>query len=76
VKETGFTNAAATVSESSGAAKPQTNIQFDLVNSAVTTIAHYVRATKQILDDVPQLQSYIDGRLRYGLMPTSKRRNC
>jgi HK97 family phage major capsid protein len=34
----------------------------------VTTIAHYVLATKQILDDVPQLQSYIDGRLRYGLM--------
>ena len=24
-------------------------------------------ATKQILDDVPQLRSYIDGRLRYGL---------
>jgi HK97 family phage major capsid protein len=68
VKETGFTNAAATVSETSGAAKPQSNIQFDLVNSAVTTIAHYVRATKQILDDVLQLQSYIDGRLRYGLM--------
>jgi HK97 family phage major capsid protein len=33
----------------------------------VTTIAHWVLATKQILDDVPQLQSYIDGRLRYGL---------
>jgi HK97 family phage major capsid protein len=68
VKETGFTNSAATVSETSGAAKPQSEIKFDLVNSAVTTIAHYVKATKQILDDAPQLQSYIDGRLRYGLM--------
>jgi HK97 family phage major capsid protein len=68
VKETGFTNAAATVSETAGNAKPQSNIQFDLVNSAVTTVAHFVRATKQILDDVLQLQSYIDGRLRYGLM--------
>lgn len=68
VKETGFTNGAATVSETSGATKPQSEIKFDIVNSAVTTIAHWVLATKQILDDVPQLRSYIDGRLRYGLM--------
>lgn len=67
VKETGFTNAAATVSETSGAAKPQSDIKFDIMNTPVTTIAHWVLATKQILDDVPQLQSYIDGRLRYGL---------
>lgn len=68
VKETGFTNSAATVSETAGSAKPQSEIKFDLVTTAVTTIAHWVLATKQILDDVPQLQSYIDGRLRYGLM--------
>ncbi len=67
VKETGFTNLAATVSETSGATKPQSEIKFDLVTTAVTTIAHWVLATKQILDDAPQLQSYIDGRLRYGL---------
>lgn len=68
VKETGFTNAAATVSETSGATKPQSDIKFDIMTTSVTTIAHWVLATKQILDDVPQLQSYIDGRLRYGLM--------
>lgn len=68
VKETGFTNAAATVSETSGAAKPQSEIKFDLMTTAVATIAHWVLATRQILSDVPQLQSYIDGRLRYGLM--------
>jgi HK97 family phage major capsid protein len=67
VKETGFTNNAATVSETSGATKPQSDIQFDLVTSPVTTIAHWVLATRQILEDVPMLQSYIDGRLRYGL---------
>jgi HK97 family phage major capsid protein len=67
VKETGFTNAAATVTETAGTAKAQSDIKFDIVTSAVTTIAHWVLATKQILDDVPQLQSYIDGRLRYGL---------
>ncbi len=68
VKESGFTNNAATVTETAGTAKPQSDIQFDIVTTAVTTIAHWVLATKQILDDVPQLQSYIDGRLRYGLM--------
>lgn len=67
VKETGFTNGAATVSESAGTTKPQSEIKFDIVTSSVTTIAHWVLATKQILDDVPQLRSYIDGRLRYGL---------
>ncbi|KKB12372.1 capsid protein [Devosia geojensis] len=67
VQETGFTNNAATVSETSGATKPQSEIKFDLVTEAVATIAHFVLATKQILDDVPQLASYIDGRLRYGL---------
>jgi HK97 family phage major capsid protein len=68
VKETGFTNSAATVTETAGTPKPQSEIKFDIVTTAVTTIAHWVLATKQILDDVPQLQSYIDGRLRYGLM--------
>ncbi|MBP0439592.1 phage major capsid protein [Tianweitania sediminis] len=67
VKETGFTNNAATVPETTGALKPQSEIKFDIVTSPVTTIAHWVLATKQILDDVPQLRSYIDGRLRYGL---------
>jgi HK97 family phage major capsid protein len=66
-KETGFTNNAATVSETAGSAKPQSEIKIDIVNSAVTTIAHWVLATKQVLDDIPMLMSYIDGRLRYGL---------
>jgi HK97 family phage major capsid protein len=63
--ETGFTNAAAAVAEA--AAKPQGDLSFDIRTSAVTTIAHWVLATRQILDDAPMLQSYIDGRLRYGL---------
>jgi HK97 family phage major capsid protein len=65
--ETGYTNAAATVSESSAPTKPQSDIQFDIRTTSVTTIAHWLLATRQILDDAPMLQSYIDGRLRYGL---------
>lgn len=66
-KETGFTNSADTHTETAGTAKPQSEIKFDIVTSSVTTIAHWVLATRQILDDAPMLQSYIDGRLRYGL---------
>jgi HK97 family phage major capsid protein len=66
-KETGFTNSAATQTETAGTAKPQSEIKFDIVTATVTTIAHWVLATRQILDDAPMLRSYIDGRLRYGL---------
>lgn len=65
VKETGFTNSAAVVSET--VQKPESDLTFDLVTRTVATVAHWVHASKQILDDAPMLQSYIDGRLRYGL---------
>ncbi len=66
-KETGFTNAADTHTETAGTAKPQSEIKFDIVTTSVTTIAHWLPATRQILDDAPMLESYINGRLLYGL---------
>lgn len=65
VRETGFTNNAGMVAE--GTKKPQSDIKFDLVSTTAKVIAHYMKASRQILDDSSQLQSYIDGRLRYGL---------
>lgn len=65
VKETGFTNNAAGTAE--GAAKPQSDITFDLISTTAKVIAHHAKASRQIMDDVAQLESYIDGRLRYGL---------
>ena len=65
VKETGFTNNAGMVAEA--AAKPQSDIKFDLQTTTAKVIAHHAKASRQILDDVAQLASYIDGRLRYGL---------
>lgn len=65
VKETGFTNNAATVSET--VQKPESSITYALTQSAVVTIAHWIKASKQILDDFKGLASNIDGRLRYGL---------
>ncbi len=67
VRETLFTNNAATVAENPATAKPQSDIAFDLKNIPVRTIAHWVKASKQILADAPMLRSYIDGRLLYGL---------
>lgn len=65
IQETGFNNNAATVAE--GAAKPQSDIKYAEMNTKVQVIAHHMKASKQILDDAPMLQSTIDGRLRYGL---------
>jgi len=65
VKETGFTNSAAPVAE--GASKPGSDLKFDLVTTSAKVIAHWMKASKQILSDVSQLQSVIDQRLLYGL---------
>lgn len=65
VKETGFTNSAGMVAE--GAAKPQSDIKFDLVSTSAKVIAHYMKASRQVMDDVSQLRSVIDERLLYGL---------
>lgn len=66
VQEVEFANNAAVVAE--GAAKPQSTFTLDLVTANVRTIAHWMKASRQVLDDIPLLRSYIDGRLRYGLM--------
>lgn len=65
VQETGFTNNAAPVVETEQ--KPESTLKLALRTVPVQVIAHFVHASKQILDDAPQLRSLIDFRLRYGL---------
>lgn len=65
VQETGFTNSAAPVAE--GAQKPESSLEFTMRTAPVRTIAHWLQASKQVLDDIPQLESYINTRLTYGL---------
>lgn len=65
LRETGFTNAAAPVAENT--VKPYSELTFEEVLEGVKTIAHMLKASKQILDDLPQLQSFINGRLLNGL---------
>lgn len=65
VRELLFTNAAAETAE--GAAKPEMTLTFEDVTVNIRTIAHFIKASNQILADAPALRAYIDGRLRYGV---------
>jgi HK97 family phage major capsid protein len=50
-----------------GGVKPQAGVTFQVVNEAAAVIAAWVNMTRQVMADAPQLQSYIDNRLRYAL---------
>lgn len=65
IKESGFTNNAAPVSE--GSLKPTSEITFDMVTEPVRTIAHLFDISLQMLDDVDFIESYIATRGTYGL---------
>lgn len=65
VQETGFTNNAAPTAE--GALKPQSDLKLTDKNISTKVIAHWFRASKQILSDFSQIRSLIDERLIYGL---------
>lgn len=65
IQELVFTNNADVVSE--GAEKPESNITYKRNDVPVRTIAHWIRATRQVLADFPQLATLVNGRLRYGL---------
>lgn len=59
------TNNATGVAE--GQLKPESDYTWATANSPVKTIAHWVPVSRQAMDDVPQLESLIDGELRFGL---------
>jgi len=65
IQETGFTNAAAPVAE--GGLKPNSDLKLTDKDVSTKVIAHWFRASKQILSDFSQIRSMIDGRLLYGL---------
>ena len=65
VREEVFTNSADIVPEK--ALKPESDITFSKQTANVRTIAHWVQASRQVMDDAPMLQSYVNNRLLYGL---------
>ncbi len=65
LKENVFTNAASPQEE--GYAKGESALTFTIDHAYVQTIAHWIPATRQVLEDMPVLQSYINTRLLDGL---------
>lgn len=65
MRETGYTNNAAMVSE--GSLKPKSELTFELQTDPVRTLAHLFDISLQMLDDVPFIESYIATRGMYGL---------
>ena len=65
VREVAFNNGAAAVAE--GAAKASSDLQLTSVQTSAKVIAHWMKASRQALEDVAQLRSVIDQRLLYGL---------
>jgi HK97 family phage major capsid protein len=52
---------------SESALKNESAITFLLANTPVVTLAHFIPASRQILDDAPALAQFINARLVYGL---------
>jgi len=64
-RELTFSNQAAETLE--GVTKPESSLTFEDATAPVRTIAHWLKVSKQVMEDAPALQSYIDQRLRYGV---------
>ena len=64
-REAAWTPNAAETAE--GAVKPESVLTFELVQAPVVTIAHFIKASKQILEDSAQLAAYIDLRMTHGV---------
>ena len=65
LRESAFTNRAAEVSQ--GAAKAESDATFEQYNVPITTVAHFIKVSNQLLADSPAIIAYIDTRARDGL---------
>ena len=66
VREDVFTNNA-DYQLAEGDLKAESDITFTAAETSVVTLAHWIPASKQVLADIPMLQSYITNRLIDGL---------
>lgn len=65
-REASWTNSAAERAE--GTQKPESTLTFEDTNEPVRTVPHFLKASRQVLDDAPALASYIDSRMRHGVL--------
>lgn len=71
VRETGFTNNAKAKGE--GEAFEYSDLKFTEVETTVKNVGHLLKATKNILNDAAQLESFINQRMVYGLKEVEDR---
>ena len=75
LQENTFTNSAAEVAEATatngvgltGGVKPESALTFSEVSYPVRWIAHWMPLTRQMLEDLPAMRSYVEERLITGL---------
>ena len=65
LREASWTNDAAEVAQEG--AKAESDITFEQYNVPITTVAHWIKVSNQLLADAPAVMAYIDTRLRDGL---------
>ena len=64
-REASFVNNAAERAE--GVAKPETDLTWSLVNMPVSTIAHWIKISRQLAMDNTALAAYVNARMTYGV---------
>ncbi len=64
-KEASFTNSAAEAAE--GAQKAESALTWSLVNMPISTVAHWIKISRQLAADNAALAAYVDTRMRYGV---------
>lgn len=64
-KEASFTNSAAEAAE--GGAKAESALTWALVNQPISTVAHWIKISRQLAADNAALAAYVDTRMRYGV---------
>lgn len=64
-KENAFTNNAAEAAE--GSSKAESALTWTLVNMPVSTVAHWIKISRQLASDNVALAAYVNTRMRYGV---------
>jgi len=64
-RENVFTNSAAEAAEA--AAKAESALTWTLVSMPVSTVAHWIKISKQLAADAPALAAYVNTRMMYGV---------
>jgi len=64
-KEASFTNSAAEATE--GTEKGESALTWALVSMPISTVAHWIKISKQLAEDAPALAAYVNTRMAYGV---------